>query len=137
MLQYYIPYRIFGKVSTRQQEKKQGEESFLNEAFACVDCLVLVEKLNKDALERICKSLKRPQKTRPKHQMSPTSQRRQDGALFKPPVPYPLNTVDVETMDAESKHKFIIILIVSIVYRIEGNYFIFRTCSCNPNQQGA
>lgn len=78
------------------------------EAYACVPCSVLTQKLSKDAIATICSGLARPQKTRPKQrqQLSPRSKRRQEDALFKPPVPYASNTVEVKTMDAKSEHEY-------------------------------
>lgn len=37
-------------------------------------------------------------------QLSPTTQRRLDDNLFLPSVPYPVQFVDVETMDHDSKY---------------------------------
>lgn len=82
-------------------------ERYLYEAYACVGCSVPMQKLDGEAIARIRRGLVRPPRTRPKpnkvqcQQLSPRTQRRQNDTVFAPPVPYPVQTVDVQTMDAD------------------------------------
>lgn len=83
----------------------QHLENYLYEAYACVGCSVLMQKLDGEAIARIRRGLVRPPRTHSKpnkiQQLSPRTQRRQNDEVFTPPVPYPVQTVDVQTMDAD------------------------------------
>lgn len=98
---FYFECKILGRT------RLQNLERHLNEAYACVDCSVPVQMLDGEAIARIRRGLLRPQRTRPKQnkveskQLSPRTQRRQNDNVFTPPVPYALQTVDVQIMDAD------------------------------------
>lgn len=81
----------------------------MREAYECVQCSVPVQKIDSEAIARIRRGLVRPQRTKPKsngqlignQQLSPRSQRRKDDSAFAPPIPHPIETIDVESMDSE------------------------------------
>lgn len=82
------------------------------EAFGCVKLSIPTPNLTSADIDKIRQKLVRPQKTRPKKkpisggslQLSPRSQRRLNDSLFVPPIPYPVQFVDVETMDFDSEY---------------------------------
>lgn len=85
-------------------------EKYLQEAFGCKECSVIVENIGGDGISRIRRGLIRPQRTvrmqlvdnpAPQNQLSPRSQRRNDDLKFKPPVPLPVKFVEVGTLNAE------------------------------------
>lgn len=99
--------------------QKQKSEKFLAEAYGCIECTVDIQFLNADAIQSIRNGLKNAQPEqpnskstqklpiRPKHGFCPFTfrfQRSRDDAIFKPPVPYPIQTVDVVTIDADRKY---------------------------------
>lgn len=100
MFKYYFSFEILERL------RSQRWEGYLREAYGCVDCTVPLQMLNGETIARIRRGLVRPNRTRPKQnpiqnqQLSPRTQRRQDDDVFTPPVPFPAQSVEVETMNA-------------------------------------
>lgn len=98
---FYCAIFLVSRVLTR--------EIFFREAYNCLPCCVRMENLTSVNVAQIHRRLIRPQRTRPKKKpascpdISPKSKRRRDDNLFLPPVPIPVQTVDVQTMNNECK----------------------------------
>lgn len=84
-------------------------DDFLREAFGCKKCFVRVPKLTSDDIARIRENLVRLQKSidpasiqaQVDCQKSTINQHRKDENVFKPPVPYPSNEVEVQSINHE------------------------------------
>lgn len=92
--------------------RQHAFEQYLCEAFGCLPCSVQTPNLNSTNIAKIRRNLVRPSRTRTKpqpipggiQQLSRRSQRHQDDGVFLPPIPYPVNVVDVSTMDRECEY---------------------------------
>lgn len=89
---------------------------YLTEAYGCQPCSVNLKKLNGEDIAQVRRLLIRPQRTRPRgkkrpidlttsEQLSPRSKRRKEDSIFTPPVPYPIQELEMETYDRESKKR--------------------------------
>lgn len=94
--------------------RSDAYESFLCDAFECKPCKVVVKQLTGAEIAQIFRKLQERSKSRTKPKSKPSVQQKVEeihqekcrvDKIFKPPIPMPVNEVEIETMNHEGKFR--------------------------------
>lgn len=78
-------------------------EAFLREAFGCKPCRVVLQPISKEEIANMIHG-KCSQKRKSTSFEEKLAKRRRDDAIFKPPVPYPVQEFEIQSINHSGKY---------------------------------